>query len=146
MDTYTILGGIQDRLPRGEMRDSALNEIKSRLDSLSDSQRSDVNFKIQALNLKNPALVFWVGSFLFGNFGVGRFMIGDIGLGIARLILPIIGLLMMASGFDAVMVIGTICYSGSIVWWFVDLFIVGKKLRMQNLRKVILAIESVKGR
>lgn len=146
MDTYSILSEIQDRLPRGEMRNSALDEIKSRLDSLSDSQRSDVNFKIQALNLKNPALVFWVGSLLFGNFGVGRFMIGDIGLGIARLILPIMGLLMMVSGFDAVMVIGTICYFGSIIWWFVDLFIVGKKLRMQNLRKVLLAIESVKGK
>lgn len=149
MDTYIMLNEIQDKLPRGEMRYSALDEIKNRLDSLSDGQRSDVNFKIQALNIKNPALVFWVGSFLFGSFGVGRFMIGDIGLGFARLALQIITLVLLVIVGDGneestIAAIAGLFVIANWVWWFVDLFLVGKKLRMQNLRKVLLAIDSVK--
>lgn len=42
------------------------------------------------LKLKSPALVFWVGTFLFGPFGVERFMIGDMVLGFVRLAFVII--------------------------------------------------------
>ena len=29
-------------------------------------------------------------------------------------------------------------------WWIMDLFLVNKKVRMQNLRKILLVIDSVK--
>ncbi|EKT0454159.1 TM2 domain-containing protein [Campylobacter jejuni] len=71
------------------------------------------------IKLKSPALVFWVGTFLFGAFGVSRFMIGDRVLGI------IYGLLWLVNW----------------IWWIVDMFLVGKKLRKQNFEKIANIIQ-----
>lgn len=159
MDTNTIMLAIQDKLPQDTQSQA---QVRDRLEKLSDDKRNDLMRNLPNLKLKSPALVFWVGSFLFGNFGVGRFMIGDIGLGIVRLALLIIGIICdliglagMAGGmllddgeeaFEAALgggimaTIGGIFMLITIIWWIVDLFIVGKKLRAQNMQKILDAI------
>ena len=146
MDTYLILEEIKGKMPRGKVGKATLAELQSRLDSLNDSQRSEAFLRIQDAKLKTPIIVD-ICNFFFGNFGVGRFMIGDIGLGIGRLVYSLVAL--GASGIaddeESNMVAnGLLFFMWG--WWLVDLFLVLKKVRMQNLRKVLLAIESVKGK
>lgn len=155
MDTNTIMLAIQDKLPQDTQSQA---QVRGRLEKLSDDKRNDLMRNLPNLTLKSPALVFWVGSFLFGNFGVGRFMIGDIGLGIVRLALLIIGIICQLIGFagmvggmlgedeeialggGAIATLGTIIMIVTTIWWIVDLFIVGKKLRAQNMQKILNAI------
>lgn len=142
MDTNLILDEIRRKLPLGKVGKVALDELQNKIDSLTYSQRNEAFLKIQDTNLKDPQLVFWVGNVLCGNFGVARFMIGDLGIGFARLGFAILAVIVSAmvdkdSG-------GNVLVSAVWIWWIVDLFLVGKKLRMQNLRKVLLIIDSVK--
>lgn len=149
MDTYSMILELQKKLPYGQMGRDALDEIKSRLDSLNDTQRTDAFLKIQQAKLRSLiSIAVW--NSIFGTLGVARFMIGDIGLGCARLAFQIIlfALIILSGGSEA-NTIGAIASWLIIVnwiWWFIDLFLVDKKVRMQNLRKVLLAIESVKGK
>ncbi|WP_181882567.1 MULTISPECIES: TM2 domain-containing protein [unclassified Helicobacter] len=154
MDLNSILMIVQDKIPKN--RDS-INALKEQLDKLNESQKENVAFKISFLGLKNPVPVFWVGSFLFGVFGVGRFMIGDAGLGILRLIAFIGCPILSFIGFFAYIlstpdgVLGSDTYSKlftafgifllivsallaltTALWWFIDLFLVGKKVRKKN--------------
>lgn len=139
-DTNTIMMLVQDKLPKDM---TSLSNLRDRLDKLSDAKREELMQKLPTLNLKSPALVFWVGSLLFGNFGVGRFMIGDTLLGGIRLGLFI---LYLTSGFFAFIsvtagiTIGSIAVIAMWIWYIVDLFITGKKLRKKNLDKILLAI------
>lgn len=146
MDTNLILSEIKGKLPKGKMGAAAIAEITKRLDSLSDKGRSDAFLKIQNANLKSPSIVFWIGNFLFGNLGVGRFMIGDIGIGFARLALLLIFVVIanLNDGSDEMQFIGILFVILMWVWYFADWFLVNKKVRMQNLQKVLLAIDSVK--
>lgn len=143
MDTSMILDEIKRKMPLGKVGKVALDELQNKIDSLTDSQRSEAFLKIQDAKIKDPQLVFWVGNVLFGNFGVARFMIGDIGLGIGRLMLCIVAVIVLMVNEDSD---SNILVSAVWIWWFIDLFLVGKKLRMQNLRKVLLIIDSVKGK
>ena len=70
-------------------------------------------------------------------------MIGDIGLGIGRLVLCIVAVIVSMVNEDSGR---NVLVSAMWVWWLIDLFLVQKKLRMQNLRKVLLIIDSVKGK
>lgn len=139
-DTSTIMMMVQDKLPKDMV---SLSNLRDRLDKLSDAKREELVQKLPMLKLKSPALVFWVGSFLFGNFGVGRFMIGDTLLGGIRLGLFILYLM---SGFfalinaTAAIVISAAALTAMWIWYIVDLFITGKKLRKKNLDKILLAI------
>lgn len=132
MNVDDVMLAIQGKIPLDEESQAKMREI---VYSMDNSQIYDFMEKLPALNLKNPALVFWVGSFMFGNLGVGRFMIGDTELGAIRCVLFILGVSMGGS------TIGEFCVSVSMVWWVIDLFIVGKKLRMQNLRKILNAMK-----
>lgn len=87
-------------------------------------------------------------NFLFGTLGVGRFMIGDIGIGIARLALCLIWVAFGAVNDGSEEMKAIDIGFGVFVWgwWLVDLYLVLKKVRMQNLRKVLLAIDSVKSK
>lgn len=147
MDTNLILDEIKGKLPKGKIGVVTMAELKSRLDSLSDSQRSDAFLKIQGVNLKNPIIVD-IFNFFFGNFGVGRFMIGDVGIGFARLALLFIWIaISLANDGSEAMKITDISFLVFIWgWWLVDLYLVLKKVRMQNLRKVLLIIDSVKSK
>ena len=147
MDTYSMILELQKKLPYGQMGRDSLDEIKSRLDSLNDTQRTDAFLKIQQAKLRSLiSMAVW--NLIFGTLGVARFMIGDIGLGFARLALQIIAIVFAILGggdeestFTA---IAGLCVIAVWIWWFIDIFLVDKKVRMQNLRKVLLAIESVK--
>ncbi len=94
------------------------------------------------LKLKSPALVFWVGTFLFSPFGVGRFMIGDMVLGFVRLafvIIPIIFNIVASESLQNIAYILVIV--NWTIWWIVDMFLVGKKLRKQNYEKIANIIQ-----
>ena len=146
MATRLILDEIKGKMPIRKMGKAALAELQSRLDSLNDSQRSEAFLRIQEANLKSPLLVA-ILNFFFGNLGIARFMIGDIGIGIGRLVYSLVALGASGVADDE----DTKAFAGILmavmwIWWLIDLFLVEKKLRMQNLRKVLLAIESVKGK
>ena len=141
MDTNSILLMLQDKLPKDIQSQQLLRE---KLDNLNDAQRDELVQKLPFLNLKNPVLVFWVGSFLFGHFGVGRFMIGDTLLGGIRLGIWIILTLIATFSPDkakiGVVVIAMLLLFVMWIWWIVDLFLTGKKLRKKNLNKILYAI------
>ena len=141
MDTNSILLMLQDKLPKDIQSQQLLRE---KLDNLNDAQRDELMLKLPSLNLTSPALVFWVGSFLFGNFGVGRFMIGDTLLGGIRLGIWIILTLIATFSPDkakiGVVVIAMLLLFVMWIWWIVDLFLTGKKLRKKNLNKILHAI------
>lgn len=141
MDSNTILMSVQDKLPKN-LGDRQL--LRDRLDSLNEQQRNEFMAKIPLLKLKSPQFVFWVGSFLFGGFGVGRFMIGDKILGIARLALYILMLVLYVLGLslESLTLLGIVNVLNLVIfgWWVADLFLVGKKLRKQNLDKLLSAI------
>lgn len=136
MDSAVVLMNVQDKLPKDDLM--ALNDLKQKLDSLDEKQLSNVVSKIEALDLKSPTLVFWVGSFFFGQLGAGRFMIGDVWLGVIRAVLATLySIFYMANEEKIAAVFGLI----NLVWWVVDLFLVGKKLRKQNLQKILMILQ-----
>lgn len=83
---------------------------------------------LMGIQLKNPLIGLILGIFL-GTLGIDRFYKGNIGLGIAKLVL-------------------TLTYFGLIIssiWAIVDLFLVWKGIKKDNLQKiqsVILALKS----
>lgn len=151
MDTTSILLGIQKNLPYpyGKMGNMVFIELKNRLDSLSDTQRNDVNFNIQSSGAIRSALAMLILNALLGTLGVARFMIGDWVLGLIRLAYQIIvfAFVILAEDYGAdstIAVVSVFLMVGNWIWWGLDLYLVDKKVRMQNLRKVLLAIDSVK--
>lgn len=138
MDSNMILMSVQDKLPKDFLEQQ---QLKEKIDSLDEKSRDEFMAKIPMLGLKNPALVFWVGSFLFGNLGVGRFMIGDMVLGGIRLgILFLMFVLLAIAGDGESVALGAmvgVLYIAVLIWWIIDLFLVGKKLRKQNLNKLL---------
>lgn len=130
------------------------NLIKEKLEKLDEAQRSEFALNLNLLKLKSPKLVFWLGSVLLGNFGVGRFMIGDIFLGLLRLFCLCLSLSFIfyaLSEFLAFLlseneehlsqmlgsfVLGFIFVVVLNLWWLIDMFLVDKKLRKQNLEKI----------
>lgn len=145
MDTNFIISEVKYKLLEGRMYKATLAELQSRLDSLSDKQRSDVFLKIQDAKLKTPLIIFMC-NFLVGTLGVGRFMIGDWGIGIGRLALFLIWCVTGAlNDGSAEMKIVDMSFAIFVWgWWIVDIFLVDKKVRMQNLRKILQSIDSVK--
>ncbi len=147
MDIKRIISLIDNLLPK-----DAIYKIKNDIDKLSQEQQEMVCEKIQTLapTLPSPRVVFWFGSFAFGSLGVGRFMIGDKLLGFIRLSLCLLGwtTVMFISPLDdydnkTAGFIYCIDLIVMIIWWIVDLFIVGKKLRQKNLDKILSIINEV---
>ncbi|WP_086277120.1 hypothetical protein [Campylobacter vicugnae] len=142
MDFNSVLLIIQDKLPKDGVSSVML---KDKFESLSQDKQKDFISKLSQIKLKSPAFVFWVGNFLLGNLGVARFMIGDMMLGFIRLGLTIlgifIGIFIELSSFnnntEYLEFISGFIFLINWIWWFVDLFLVGKKLRKQNLEKII---------
>lgn len=145
MDTSIMLSEWKGKLPKGKMGQSSLAELGNRLNALDDNQRNNVYFKVQDEKLKSPNIVFLVGGFLLGNLGVGRFMIGDWVLGGIRLALLLFIVVLTSVSDDSEMsAIKTTCGIVMMVWYIADWFLVDKKLRIQNLRKILQSIDSVK--
>lgn len=138
MDFNSVLLIIQDKLPK----DGASSIIlKDKFESLSQDKQKDFISKLSQIKLKSPAFVFWVGNFLFGSFGVARFMIGDMMLGFIRLGLTIlccifIALSLFNNNAEYLAIADFISFI-IFIWGIADLFLVGKKLRKQNLEKII---------
>lgn len=128
MDFNSVLLIIQNKLPKDGVSSAIL---KDKFESLSQDKQKDFISKLSQIKLKSPAFVFWVGNFLLGNLGVARFMIGDMILGFIRLGLVILDIFIELS-FNNASILLVIW-----IWWIVDLFLVGKKLRKQNLEKII---------
>ena len=147
MDTSIMLSEWKGKLPKGKMGQSSLVELENRLNALDDKERNDVYFKVQDAKLKAPIIVD-IFNFFFGTFGVGRFMIGDIGIGLARLALTLIWMAIggMNDGSEEMKIVDISFGIFVWGWWLVDLYLVLKKVRMQNLRKILLAIDSVKNK
>lgn len=150
MDTSIMLSEWKGKLPKGKMGQSSLAELGNRLNALDDNQRNNVYFKVQDETLKSPMLV-GVCNLCFGHFGVARFMIKDWLLGCVRLALTIL-LAIIANAIEPNEVnsneilkanlMGLVAIQ--VIWWLVDLVLVDKKLRIQNLRKILQSIDSVK--
>lgn len=79
--------------------------IKDKLNKANDETLQNLSM----LELKDPTTVTVISVF-FGELGIDRFMLGDVG--------PGIGKLLTAGGFG--------------LWWFIDLFLVGKKAKEKN--------------
>lgn len=88
---------------------SYILEIQTLIDSLSPETRG-MFLHIYIARIKNPALAIGLNAY-FGVFGIDRFYAGDLLLGLLKL-LTVGGL-----GF----------------WVLVDLFLIGGKIRRQNL-------------
>ncbi|WP_072228842.1 hypothetical protein [Campylobacter coli] len=143
MDFNSILSSIGDKLPRDGLAALALKE---KFERLSEERKKDVLNQLPMLKLKSPALVFWVGTFLFGPFGVGRFMIGDILLGFVCLAFVIIPIIFSIAANESLQNIASILILINwivnwTIWWIVDMFLVGKKLRKQNYEKIANIIQ-----
>ncbi|QYA62273.1 TM2 domain-containing protein [Campylobacter fetus subsp. fetus] len=80
--------------------------------------------------MKNPLIGLILGV-LFGGFGVDRFYKGDVILGIAKLVLTIIGWM------TVLIVIGYIFLIIVFVWVIADFFLVYKGIKQDNLNKII---------
>lgn len=85
---------------------------------------------IALIPLKNPLIGLILGV-LFGGFGVDRFYKGDVILGIAKLVLTIIGWM------TVLIVIGYIFLIIVFVWVIADFFLVYKGIKQDNLNKII---------
>ena len=84
MNANSIVLMLQDKLPKNF---ALLKMLEDKLASLDEKKLNELAQKLPSLNLKSPAIVFWVGSLIFGAFGVNRFMTGQIWLGVLKLAL-----------------------------------------------------------
>lgn len=145
MDFNTVLMSIGDKLPRDGIASVAL---KDKFEKLSEESQKNAITQLSVLNLKSPALVFWVGTFLLGALGVGRFMIGDMVLGFARLVLTVLGIVVAifyaSSMNDFVGLLYGLLALTNWIWWIVDMFLVGKKLRKKNYEKINAVFDNLK--
>lgn len=66
-----------------------------------------------------------------GICGADRFYKGDIALGIAKLALFLVGCITVAIG------IGGLLIFAALIWSFVDLFLVWKGIKQDNLDKIL---------
>lgn len=143
MGTNAIVMSLQDKLPKDSISTMTL---RNELDKANATQKEEFAKNLPLLDLKSPAKVFWLGSFLFGNLGVGRFMVGDMKLGTARLLLflatCVLGYFLLDSTLDEDLALagGFFCgvlYVAMILWYVIDLFLTGKTLRKKNLDKCL---------
>lgn len=136
MDSHLLFTQIQNKLPSDIAK---IATLKDKFDALSEPKQKNAASKIASLELKSPALVFWLGTFFLGGWGVGRFMIGDTLLGFIRLALALLGIVLALNAVRPLMLLLAIVQW---IWWIADMFLVGLKLREQNYQKVLHAIES----
>lgn len=145
MDFNTVLMSIGDKLPRDGV---ASVTLKDKFEKLSEESQKNAITQLSVLNLKSPALVFWVGTFLLGALGIGRFMIGDMVLGFARLVLTVLGIVVAifyaSSMNDFVGLLYGLLALTNWIWWIVDMFLVGKKLRKKNYEKISAVFDNLK--
>lgn len=141
MDSNMLLMSLQDKLPNDQMK---LHALKEKLDKMDDQGRQDFLLKTNTLGLCNPKMVFWVGAFLLGVWGVAWFMLKNMPLFIAKLsvwivmaIFYVIGILTLSKWAIS---LASFLEFVVLVWWIVDLFIVGKRAREFNYQKIMQSL------
>ena len=85
-------------------------EIRSRLEQLPEEK---INL-IFSLDLKDPTVMIIISA-VIGELGIDRFMLGDIGLGVLKLL----------------------TLGGCLIWWFIDIFFIGKITKEKNYETFI---------
>ncbi|RDU66652.1 NINE protein [Helicobacter equorum] len=121
MDTSVILMTLQDKIPS-----TSLPLVKEKLEKASEDQISS----LAVLPLKSHIIGLVLGWSL-GICGADRFYKGDIALGIAKLALFLVGCITIAIG------IGGLLIFAALIWSFVDLFLVWKGIKQDNLDKIL---------
>ncbi|EAJ5694104.1 NINE protein [Campylobacter fetus] len=121
MDVSAITMYMQDKVPS-----QGLLLLQDKLKVASQEKLQN----IALIPLKNPLIGLILGV-LFGGFGVDRFYKGDVILGIAKLVLTIIGWM------TVLIVIGYIFLIIVFVWVIADFFLVYKGIKQDNLNKII---------
>ncbi|MDV2489756.1 MULTISPECIES: NINE protein [Campylobacter] len=121
MDVSAITMYMQDKVPS-----QGLLLLQDKLKVASQEKVQS----IALIPLKNPLIGLILGV-LFGGFGVDRFYKGDVILGIAKLVLTIIGWM------TVLIVIGYIFLIIVFVWVIADFFLVYKGIKQDNLNKII---------
>lgn len=121
MDTSVILMTLQDKIPS-----TSLPLVKEKLEKASEDQISS----LAVLPLKSHIIGLVLGWSL-GICGADRFYKGDMALGIAKLALFLVGCITVAIG------IGGLLIFAALIWSFVDLFLVWKGIKQDNLNKIL---------
>lgn len=88
--------------------------LQRQLEEVSEKQL----YSLSSIALKSPIVGLILGV-IFGVLGVDRFYKGDIGIGIVKLCL---------------------CWLTFGIWWAIDLFLVWKGIKQDNLRKISQAL------
>jgi len=87
-----------------------LHVLKERLSRMPEESVD----MLMMIELKNPTTILLFSIFL-GEIGVDRFMLGDTGMGVAKLL----------------------TLGGCLVWWFIDIFLVGGRTKVKNFETVM---------
>ncbi len=110
---------LQDKIPS-----TSLPLVKEKLEKASEDQISS----LAILPLKSHIIGLILGWSL-GICGADRFYKGDIALGIAKPALFLVGCITVAIG------IGGLLIFAALIWSFVDLLLVWKGIKQDNLKK-----------
>ena len=134
----TILMSLAGKLPStGEV------VLRNKLDGVSDETLNKISASIPMLNLKSPIVGLILG-FLLGGLGIDRFYKGDIGLGIIKLLLSVGSMLFFDAGLsekdESLLVVGSILFIASMIFYAVDLFLVFTGIKKDNLNKVLMVL------
>ncbi|TKX29133.1 NINE protein [Campylobacter estrildidarum] len=124
MDSNALLMTISDKIPS-----ESLPLVQDKLTNLSEDKQN----ALAVLSLKNPIIGLVLGLFV-GYFGVDRFYKGDKTLGIAKLAIWVIGVL------TTWIYIGIVFLLVVYVWTIVDLFLVWKGIKKDNLNKILTVL------
>ena len=119
MDINTVLMMISDKIPS--------NSLPLVQDKLKNASEDKIN-SLAILPFKSHIIGLILGLFL-GAFGIDRFYKGDIGLGIAKLITWLVGVVTIW------IYIGGLILFVLWIWCIVDWFLVWKGIKKDNLNK-----------
>lgn len=124
MDINTVLMMISDKIPS--------NSLPLVQDKLKNASEDKIN-SLAILPFKSHIIGLTLGLFL-GAFGIDRFYKGDIGLGIAKLITWLVGVVTIW------IYIGGLILFVLWIWCIVDWFLVWKGIKKDNLNKILAVL------
>ncbi|EJW9590746.1 TM2 domain-containing protein [Campylobacter coli] len=124
MDINTVLMMISDKIPS--------NSLPLVQDKLKNASEDKIN-SLTILPFKSHIIGLILGLFL-GAFGIDRFYKGDIGLGIAKLITWLVGVVTIW------IYIGGLILFVLWIWCIVDWFLVWKGIKKDNLNKILAVL------